>query len=132
MILVTGNRSKKRQNVYRAAIFAWNYLMPRISKCDVYIEIKKLKDAHGYCLELDKREYEIEIDQRLKGDDLVTTVFHEMIHVRQGVRKQYQNINTINYKTYDEYMKLPWEIEAYELQEVMLKEWNKKNMKCLK
>jgi hypothetical protein len=106
--------------------------MPRISKCDVYIEIKKLKDAHGYCLELDKREYEIEIDQRLKGDDLITTVFHEMIHVRQGVRKQYQNINTINYKTYDEYMKLPWEIEAYELQEVMLKEWNKKNMKCLK
>ena len=55
-----------------------------------------------------------------------------MIHVRQGVRKQYQNINTINYKTYDEYMKLPWEIEAYKLQEVMLKEWNKKNMKCLK
>ena len=132
MILVTGNRSKKRQNVYREAIFAWNYLMPRISKCDVYIEIKKLKDAHGYGLELDKREYEIEIDQRLKGDDLITTVFHEMIHVRQGVRKQYQNINTINYKTYDEYMKLPWEIEAYKLQEVMLKEWNKKNMKCLK
>ena len=132
MILVTGGRAKKRQNIYRAAIFAWNYLMPRISKCDVYIEIKKLAGAHGYCLELDKREYEIEIDQRLKGDILITTVFHEMIHVRQGVRKQYQNINNASYKTYDEYMKLPWEIEAYQLQEVMLKEWNKKTRKIRK
>ena len=132
MIVVTGGRAKQRQTIYRAASFAWNYLIPRIIKCEVFIDIKKLKNAHGYCLELDNREYEIEIDQRLKGDILITTVFHEMIHVRQGVRKQYENINNASYKTYDEYMKLPWEIEAYELQEVMLIEWNKKNMKCLK
>lgn len=132
MIVVSGGRAKQRQTIYRAATFAWNYLMPRISKCEVFIEIKKLKDVHGYCFEIADREYEIEIDRRLKGDDLLTTVFHEMIHVRQGVRNEYDDSGLATYKTHEEYLKLPWEIEAYELQEIMLLEWNKKTMRCLR
>jgi hypothetical protein len=130
MILVDGGRAKQRQDLYRAAIFSWNYLMPRISRCEIYIELTKLKAVHGYCLEINDREYEIEIDRRLKGDDFLTTVFHEMIHVRQGVRKEHPDMGYTKYNNHDEYLKQPWEVEAYELQEIMLKEWNRRNMRC--
>ncbi len=125
MILVTGGRAKQRQNVYRAAEFAWNYLMPRVKKCFVEIEIKKIDDACGYCMKDDDRYFLVEIDRRLKGDDLLTAVFHEMVHVKQGVRKEWE-FDEVSYNSHDEYINLPWEVEAYELQEEILKEWKRK------
>ena len=125
MITVTGGRAKQRQQVYRAAIFAWNYLMPRIRNCDIWIELKKVDGADGYCLQTDTREFEIEIDRRLQGDDFLTTVFHEMVHVKQGVRKEWK-FNEVSYKTDEEYRNLPWEVEAYRVQEEILKAWHKK------
>ena len=67
---------------------------------------------------------EIEVDKRLKGDDFITTIFHEMVHVKQYVRKElFSECNF--YADRDEYLKLPWEIEAYKLQEVLLTKWNR-------
>jgi hypothetical protein len=126
MIHVTGGRSKQRSAIIKAANFAWDYLMPRIKNCDIWIDVTKISDADGYCLEINNREFEIEIDRRLKGEDLLTTVFHEMVHVKQAVRKEYSiNDNKISYKTHEEYLNLPWEIEAYRVQEEMLEEWKK-------
>lgn len=131
MIYVTGGRAKQRQIVNRAAEFAWNYLMPRISKCYIDITIKKIKDAQGYCLDCGDREFEIEIDQRLKGEDLLTCVFHEMVHVKQGVRGELKDISyTAKQWKGEEYINLiydydhPWEEEAYHLQEEILEAWN--------
>ena len=131
MITVTGGRAKQRQNVIRAANFAWNYLMPRVKRCYVDIEIKKIKDAQGYCLEADDRTFELEIDSRLKGDDLLTCVFHEMVHVKQGVRGELKDVNFFAKKWKgEEYFNLiynvehPWEEEAYRLQEEILEVWN--------
>ena len=127
MILVTGGRAKQRQNVYRAAEFAWNYLMPRVTNCFVDITIKKIKDAQGYCLEADDRTFELEIDRRLEGDDLLTCVFHEMVHVKQGVRNELKDVNYFAKKWKgEEYINIlydvnhPWEVEAYKLQEEIL------------
>jgi len=124
MILVTGDRAKKRQNVSRAAAFAWRHLMPRIKKCVVEIELKKIKDAQGYCVKVDDRSFEIEIDKRLFGDDLLTAVFHEMVHVKQSVRKEWE-FDEVAYSNYYEYVNLPWEVEAYHMQEVILEAWKK-------
>ena len=126
MIVVKGGRSKQRSTVYRAAEFAWNYLMPRIRNCDIWIELKKIDDAHGYCMQIDNREFEVEIDRRLEGDDFLTTIFHEMVHVKQGVRKEW-NFNEVSYKTDEEYRNLPWEVEAYKLQEEILDAYVRKN-----
>ena len=52
-------------------------------------------------------------------DDLVTLLIHEMVHVRQYIRKQ---IKEKPYNNFDEYIKLPYEQEAYRLQEEMLDE----------
>lgn len=125
MIVVKGGRSKQRSTVYRAAEFAWNYLMPRIHNCDIWIELKKVIGADGYCLQIDNREFEVEIDRRLEGDDFLTTIFHEMVHVKQGVRKEWK-FNEVSYKTDEEYRNLPWEVEAYKVQEEILKAWKRK------
>ena len=134
MITVSGGRSKQRQIVNRAAEFAWNYLMPKIKKCKVDIVLKKLKDVQGYCLECGNREFELEIDKRLKGDDLLTCVFHEMVHVKQGVRNELKDVSYLEKKWKDElYVILeydydhPWEEEAYRLQEVILNAYVRKN-----
>jgi len=132
MITVKGGRAKQRQIVNRAAEFAWNYLMPRVRNCFVDIQLKKIEDAQGYCLEVDDRMYDLEIDSRLEGDDLLTCVFHEMVHVKQGVRGELKD------KTYfakiwkgEEYLNFvydvnhPWEEEAYRLQEVILEAWKR-------
>lgn len=125
MIVVKGGRSKQRSTVYKAAEFAWNYLMPRIYNCDIWIELKKVNDADGYCMQIDNREFEVEIDRRLEGDDFLTTIFHEMVHVKQGVRKEWK-FNEVSYKTDEEYRNLPWEVEAYKVQEEILKAWKRK------
>lgn len=134
MIHVTGGRAKQRQEVRRAAEFAWNYLMPRIKSCDVYITLKKLKDVEGYCLDCEDREFQLEIDQRLKGEDLLTCVFHEMVHVKQGVRNELKDVSYLEKKWKGEtYVNIeydynhPWEEEAYRLQEVILDAYVRKN-----
>ena len=64
--------------------------MPRIKKCEVNIELKKLKVYHGTCLDVGAREYNIEVEKRLSlGDDFITTIFHEMTHVKQLVYKEF-------------------------------------------
>ena len=52
-------------------------------------------------------------------DNLVTLLIHEMVHVRQYIRKQ---ISEKPYNNFDEYIQLPYEQEAYRLQEEMLDE----------
>lgn len=52
-------------------------------------------------------------------DDLVTLLIHEMVHVRQYIRKQ---ITDKPYNNFEEYIRLPYEQEAYRLQEEMLDE----------
>ena len=52
-------------------------------------------------------------------DDFVTLLIHEMVHVRQFIRKQ---ITDKPYNNFEEYIRLPYEQEAYRLQEEMLDE----------
>jgi hypothetical protein len=123
MILIDGGSRRQREMAYDAASFAWTQLMPRIKKCFIYIELKKLKGYHGTCIDSDERTYMIEVDKKLSlGDDFLTTIFHEMVHVKQYIRKElFSDCNF--YSTREEYLNLPWEIEAYEMQEVLLERW---------
>ena len=125
MIFVDGGSKRQREMAFQAASFAWMQLMPRIKKCVVNIELKKMKGYHGTCLDIGDRDYVIEVDKKLSlGDDFLTTVFHEMVHVRQYVRKElFSECNF--YDTREEYLNLPWEIKAYKVQEELLDEWKK-------
>ena len=123
MIFIEGGSKRQRELAYECAAFAWKYLMPRIKNCEVNISLLKLKGYHGTCLDIGPREFQIDVDKKLGlGNDFTTTIFHEMVHVKQYIRKElYSEINF--YKTREEYLNLPWEIEAYQLQEELLEQW---------
>jgi len=74
------------------------------------------------------------MDPRLSDKELAITVFHEMVHVRQYFKRQlrdeaFGNVKTWLGKMYCEdtvgYHKLPWEKEAFKLQEVLFKQFAK-------
>jgi len=118
---VKGGTKNKRDMVFDAAWFAFDYLMPHAKKpVEVEIKFSNLKGVEGLQMEVDDREFEIEVHRTLAGDDLLTCIFHEMVHVVQDLRKT----KTIEMEKLP-YWDRPFEIEAYELQEIILKEYQK-------
>ena len=123
VIFVEGGSRRQRDFTYDIASFAWMKLMPRIRKCTVNIKLRKLKVYHGTCLDVGDREFDIEVEKRLSlGDDFITTIFHEMTHVKQLVYKEFFTECNF-YESRDEYLNLPWEVEAYSKQEELLEQW---------
>jgi len=103
---------------------------------DICVHLDKLPEADGYCLAVTNREFNLEIEKTLTEDDFITAICHEMVHVKQFARgetkdvnlftKQWKGIDYLSaYSTVDEYMTLPWEKEAYEMQEILLKKFKK-------
>jgi hypothetical protein len=56
---------------------------------NVYLEDLTDDNAHGWCVAssgapgFDKHEYEIEIEETLDDDEMLVTLCHEMVHVKQ-------------------------------------------------
>tara|TARA_Y100000992_G_scaffold148558_1_gene99023 strand:- start:1304 stop:1705 length:402 start_codon:yes stop_codon:yes gene_type:complete len=117
-----GGNKKQRELVNDVAYWCVNKLMPRMKKLDIEIQINNLKNnAVGYCMmQDDNRTYEIEVDKKLDIEEMIVTVCHEMVHVKQYARNEL-GINDKN--DGQNYFDLPYEKEAYELQEILLKQY---------
>jgi hypothetical protein len=133
---IDGGTNKEQRMVHNAFNFALKYLMPRKKNLTVDISIVNIPDdAEAYHCCINKGEHEIEIQKGLIEEDFISAIFHEMVHVRQhergilkdhGIRKSWKGEEHLGlYSTTDEYMALPWEEEAYRLQEEMYKKWIK-------
>ena len=85
-----GGNKKQRELVNDVAYWCVNKLMPRMKKLDIEIQINNLKDnAVGYCMmQDDNRTYEIEVDKKLDIEEMIVTVCHEMVHVKQYARNE--------------------------------------------
>ena len=133
---IDGGSRRERKIAYDAVNFALKYLMPRKRNLTIDINITFIPDdADAYHCCIDKGEHEIDIQEGLIEEDFITAIFHEMVHVRQhergllkdhGIRKAWKGEEYIGiYDTVDTYMNLPWEEEAYRLQEEMYTKWIK-------
>jgi len=131
---VQGGTDAEKVLIEEAFYFALNKLMPRKKNLDISIELVDFEDdVDGYHAYIDKGEHNIELQTGLIEEDLITAVFHEMVHVRQAERGQMKDRGIIKvwegveylslFSTTDEYMALPWEAEAYELQEKLYDEY---------
>jgi len=80
-------------------------------------------DADGFCTQEDDDSYLIEISTQLRGEDLIRTLIHELVHVRQYLLgsleqihvdgkgpRMYWNSKDMTDRSYDD---RPWEIEAH-------------------
>ena len=135
-IEVHGSFKSKRRLTEEVIHFCIQEMMPRMETLDIYVNLDKLPEADGYCLAITNREFHLEIEKTLTEDDFITAVWHEMVHVKQFARGETKDVNLFTklwkgaeylsaYSTIDEYMKLPWEKEAYEMQEILLKKFKK-------
>ena len=131
---IQGGSGKAQDMAYQAVNFALKQLMPRKKNIDIEITITNIPgDADAYHCCIDKGEHELEIQTGLIEEDFMTAVFHEMVHVRQhergllkdhGVRKAWKGEEYVGiYDTTETYMNLPWEEEAYRLQEEIYTKW---------
>ena len=124
-ITISGGTKSQRQLAGDVASYAVHTLLPRFSTLDIEIKLKKISDADGWTWEEDHNSYQIEIEKTLSKDDFITCILHEMVHVKQGARKELVDSHGTRYwmgKDYSNtfYFNLPWEKEAYGLQEDLL------------
>jgi len=155
-VLVYGGTKKQRALVEDITWWFCDKFFSRFKSYNIEFDLCKIEgNVQGWCLEIDRNASHIEIDKRLKGDDFITCVLHELVHVKQQFKKELVELNgkakrwkdeihigIMNFSDMDkieaekirmmaltkgvfvsEYMDLPWEKEAYAMQETLLIEW---------
>ena len=132
-ILINGGTKKQRNLIHDISWWFCNKYFSKFKYFNIEIDLTKIKgEVQGWCMEVDKNASHIEIDKRLKDDDFITCVLHELIHVKQQFKGELKEMNGIEKMWKGEvhicidYMNLPWEKEAYHMQEVLLKEYKER------
>ena len=123
MIYEVNNTPKKLDTALldKAVSFACDYLDLDV---DLTIEFESLKKHQcGFC-DYDDDEVIVTIAKRLSLHEMIVTLFHELIHVQQYASGRLQHGSKWLGKVYKcAYEELPWEIEAHEMESVMMKEF---------
>jgi len=121
-----GGTKREREVAIATVEFMVKRLLPRFRTLDITVKFSKLDGVFGYCLAETTREFELEIAKGLSLKNLVGTICHEMVHVKQYARKEL-HINDYVWKKeeIDEktpYTKLPWEVEAFAMEDDLARE----------
>ena len=155
-VIVNGGTKEQRLLVHNITGWFCMKFFNRFKSYNIEFDLCKIKgNVQGWAMEIDRNASHIEIDKRLKGDDFITCVLHELVHVKQQFKKELVELNgkakrwkneihigLTNFSNMDnieaekikkialskdifvsDYMDLPWEIEAYAMQESLLIEW---------
>ena len=131
---VNGGNKVQKEICHKVVNHMIKKLLPRFRTLDITVDLVKIKsDAVGFCMMLDtNRNFNIELDKGLGIKDMVQALCHEMVHVKQyarnemndGIVKGRARWKTKYIKMDTNYWDLPWEKEAYRLQDSLaLKVW---------
>ena len=131
------DKPKKLKRLNAAIAFAMNEC--GLTDREGYIAFEFLDDedmngcygfAHGDSLD---NEYVIELNADKPSKDIISAIFHEMVHVMQIAEgRLIQGIGRKKSRWHgkvwegNSYMEYPWEIEAYEQEKAMTEKWNMK------
>jgi hypothetical protein len=127
-IRITGGTIYQKEVAYKVIEWTIKQLkLTRLSSLYIHVILKKLRGLDGECSMEDeeKRTFTIEADKTLGLRQLIMTLIHEMVHVKQFARNEMDNFpingrqrwksgtvpESINYDD------MPWEKEATRLQE---------------
>ena len=120
---VRGGKAKQRQIVEDTALFCIDKLLPDVERIEIDIHLKDLDEAYGYALNCDDSEYELQIKKNLPLYDLISTVCHEMVHVKQyelnELSDDHSRWKSRKITKYLDYMDKPWEKEAFKLEDAL-------------
>ena len=135
------NNKAERKIIESAALFASNKLFPR-HKVSVTIilvnNLHKKENIQGDVIYEDcgsrPRDFTIRLHKGMDEAELATLIFHEFVHIKQYIRKELvlkYDSKLAEYKIYFKgkdvsnikYWDLPYEKEAYKLQEKLYKQY---------
>ena len=116
---------KLKRTIEDALWFAKSYLLPRHKIDEIHIEPLKfdqygLSNLNGDVYDLDDRSYYIRINRQLSVDDLIKTIFHELVHIKQHIKKEFGgDVFAVDKSSKVAYEDRPYEIEAFKLERKM-------------
>ena len=143
MVKVTGSGIRKREITKSIADYCIDKLMPRLKgKLKIKIQlIPRLSEKEGLagdCVWEDEscnrpREFTIRVDSTQDYQDMLETVAHEMVHVKQYARGELKDLSRsnkyckwkgkeVNYNKVH-YFDQPWEIEAHGREKGLFIRW---------
>ena len=120
MLVDIQGTSRKKTSLIRKVI---EYMMNELKLKNIFIDVEVSnlfvnEKAYGFCSCQNKTEFLIELDQTLNVQELIETICHEMIHVKQyATGELVEKGKKILYKNclYESSSdSSPWEKEAYE------------------
>ena len=123
LVEIKGGNKFQRTIANKVVYEMLSKLLPRVRTLDITVEIKKLTgDAVGWCMMEDThKEFTIEVSKDLTLKEFVSTLCHEMVHVKQYYRKEMDGVTNRWKKGVVKkdtgYYDLPWEKEAYKMQD---------------
>jgi hypothetical protein len=121
-IEISGGKRVERDVVEHVVHWCLQRMMPRIKTLNIEVNLTKLDEAYGYCLCEDKRTFQLDIKKGLTLFQLITTVCHEMTHVKQYATGELKEVDYgakwKGRRFSDEmaYSKLPWEKQAFKME----------------
>lgn len=133
-VKVKGSTKANRELAFSAVSWYIQKFLPRFRTLDITVKIKNLGDDYcGFCDHEGHNEFTIDINRDMNEFEMTATIMHEMIHVKQFVRKELTEClrtgrqrwksRWFSYET--EYENQPWEKEAHKYDEKLAKEFLK-------
>ena len=130
-IFCTGSTKDKRALAEKTVEWSIKKLgLSRMTSLNVNVILKKMPEGEfGLCMTDDVmddiRNFNIEVNKNISLKDFVSTIIHEMVHVKQFAREE-MSVYGMRWKSKNipektDYMDLPWEKEAYRLEEKLVK-----------
>ena len=122
MITVVGGTQAQRNYAYSMIEFVCNKfsIYP-----DIEVSFRRLDNCTslGGCVYLGDNEYEIDIKRSLRMRDMLTTLAHELVHVKQYELGELTQDNEAKYDYWDR----PSEIEAHGRETGLFVRWAEEN-----
>ena len=127
-IQITGGKSSEHRLAGECVKWCIKQLLPRYRSLDISVRFCVMED-HGCCYKLDDevgRKFKLSIRKGLSIYELISTICHEMVHVKQYAKKELRWCNRKNNNMWKKSIKndiayedQPWEKEAYRLEPKM-------------
>jgi hypothetical protein len=94
----------------------------------------RAKNDSGYCTQVSRNRYIIEINRKYDFPTTISTLAHEMVHVKQGVMGKLlmthvgfkwkgKLFRSVDIDSNNDYYNTEWEIEAYKLEPELTKKF---------
>jgi hypothetical protein len=113
-------------------------MLPRHRTLWIEVDLKKIPEVDkvvGYCQDDGDNQFTIEIDKTQNAYDFMLTIAHEMVHVKQSVRRQLTERNLKHFwygKEHSDRRNEPWEIEAWKLQKPLTHSYIKQGKRTIR